>query len=165
MQAEKKVQWQAAEGEDAAAKEELKKEESSESEEEEQEEITGCLLPQDLSKLDVAALTPLTPEVIRCCAFPASLSQHHAGGHPPYYFSLEPETGVHRTKNEKMLTAAKRRSTNKINSLMLKCTVGKRRLTWGPLVTWHTASQRLSRPCPVSWSRLTPQPLKPKLWG
>ena len=52
-----------------------------------------------------------------------------------------------------------------VNSLMLKCTVGKRRLTWGPLVTWHTASQRLSRPCPVSWSRLTPQPLKPKLWG
>jgi hypothetical protein len=74
MQAEKKVQWQAAEGEDAAAKEELKKEESSESEEEEQEEITGCLLPQDLSKLDVAALTPLTPEVIRCCANPASPS-------------------------------------------------------------------------------------------
>lgn len=63
------MQWQAAEGEDAAAKEELKKEESSESEEEEQEEITGCLLPQDLSKLDVAALTPLTPEVIRCRAF------------------------------------------------------------------------------------------------
>jgi len=66
-QAEKKVQWQAAAGEGdlAAAKEELKQEEEEESSEEEEEEINGILLPQDLSKLDVAALTPLTPEVIR----------------------------------------------------------------------------------------------------
>ena len=67
-QAEKKVQWQAAEGEEgfAAAKEELKREEEEDEEDEEdEEEINGSLLPQDLSKLDVAALTPLTPEVIR----------------------------------------------------------------------------------------------------
>ena len=106
------MQWQAAEGEDAAAKEELKKEESSESEEEEQEEITGCLLPQDLSKLDVASLTPLTPEVIRCCDFPASLFSL-CGVHQ--YNNPEPETGVHRTKDEKMHTSAKRRSTNTMN--------------------------------------------------
>ena len=69
MQAEKKVQWQAAEGGEAAAKEEVKREEEEEeSEEEEQEEINGGLLIQDLAKLDVASLTPLTPEVIRCGA-------------------------------------------------------------------------------------------------
>ena len=68
MQAEKKVQWQAeGEGDLAAMKEEVKKEEEEESEEE-GEEITGGLLPQELSKLDVGALTPLTPEVIRYAA-------------------------------------------------------------------------------------------------
>ena len=67
MQAEKKVQWQAAEGEAdlAAAQQEMKQEEEESSSEEEEEEINGSLLPQDLAKLDVAALTPLTPEVIR----------------------------------------------------------------------------------------------------
>jgi len=71
MQAEKKVQWQAeGEGDIAAMKEEVKKEEEEEEEsEEEGEEITGGLLPQDLSKLDVSSLTPLTPEVIRCAAY------------------------------------------------------------------------------------------------
>ena len=63
------MQWQAAEGEGdfAAAQEEVKKveEEESSSSDDEEDEISGGLLPQDLSKLDVAALTPLTPEVIR----------------------------------------------------------------------------------------------------
>jgi len=58
---EQERQTMATDGE--LPKEELKKEEES-SESEEEEEITGSLLPQDLAKLDVAALTPLTPEVI-----------------------------------------------------------------------------------------------------
>jgi hypothetical protein len=76
-QAEKKVQWQAAEGEGdfAAAQEEVKKveEEESSSSDDEEDEISGGLLPQDLSKLDVAALTPLTPEVIRYEKYLSSL--------------------------------------------------------------------------------------------
>ena len=69
VQAEKKVQWQ-AEGEgDLAALKDVEKREEEEQSEEEGEQITGGLLPQDLSKLDVAALTPLTPEVIRWAAW------------------------------------------------------------------------------------------------
>ena len=62
-----------AEKEPADAPAASKEEEEDDESDEEIEEITGGLLPQDLSKLKVDELTPLTPEVIsRQASHPAA---------------------------------------------------------------------------------------------
>jgi hypothetical protein len=145
MQAEKKVQWQATEGDLAAAKEEVKREEE-EGSESDDEEITGGLLVQDLSKLDVAALTPLTPEVIR------SVSSQHSATVSSSQMCDEDNDGALPEKALRPLTLETLfprphpllalPSCDPLPWVSLGAKAGKRPSMLEQLDTWRTASRR-----------------------